>query len=216
MISTRKKDEDFLQRVRDRVGQPAAQLLVYENSGSEPLAAVYNRGLRDAENSVVVFMHDDVEIETPNVGQILSKLFDTHPSYGVIGLAGTDQFVDGVWWSVRESLYGQVKHIKPEGVRQNNYSAPLGNKLKNAVCVDGLFFAVHKRRIIKPFDEDFRGFHFYEIPFCVRNCVQGVGIGITTEIMVLHKSNGVINEDWKRERLLFLEKYHHLLPLRRP
>lgn len=216
VISTRKRDEDFIQRTRERFGHPGTEMLVFENNGSESLASLYNRGLAEALNPVVVFMHDDVEIETPNATQKLLQLFNNHPSHGVIGLAGTSQLVDGVWWSQRASLYGQVKHWKEGAARQLDYSAPLGDRLKDVVCVDGLFFAVRKDRVRKSFDEEFSGFHFYEVPFCVQNFLEGVGIGVTTKIMVLHKSSGDVNENWKQERLRFLRKYGHLLPLSRP
>ncbi len=216
VISTRKRDEEFIQRTKDRFGHPGTEMLVFENNGSESLASLYNRGLRESVNPVVVFMHDDVEIETPHATQKLLQLFNNHPNHGVIGLAGASKLVDGVWWSQRESLYGQVKHWKEGAARQLNYSAPLGDRLRDVVCVDGLFFAVRKDRVRKPFDEGFTGFHFYEIPFCVQNFLDGVGIGVTTKLMVFHKSPGEINEDWKEQRLLFLRKYGHLLPLAKP
>ena len=54
VISTRKRDEDFILRTRQRFGHLGTEMLVFENDGSESLAALYNRGLRDASNPVVL------------------------------------------------------------------------------------------------------------------------------------------------------------------
>ena len=37
----------------------------------------------------------------------------------------------------------------------NNYSGSFGDDLKDVIVVDGLFFAVHKKRILEGFDEEF-------------------------------------------------------------
>jgi len=215
VISTRKRDEEFIQRTKVRFGHPNTEMLVYENDGSSSLASLYNRGLKESTNPVAVFMHDDVEIETPDVTRKLLKLFNNNPLHGIIGLAGTNHLIDAAWWRRLGSLFGQVKLLKDGELRDLNFSPPLGDRLKNVVCIDGLFIAVHKMRVKKPFDEEFRGFHFYDIPFCVQNHIEGVGIGVTTQIMVIHKSTGDITEDWHQESRLFMSKYGHLLPLQK-
>ena len=99
------------------------------------------------------------------------------------------------------------------------YAGPEGalglahRNLKDVVTVDGLFFAVHKNRIKEKFDEEFDGFHFYDIPFCVLNHLKGVKIGVTTKIMVIHKSIGQVNEQWVNNKSIFEKKYGNNLPL---
>ena len=63
--------------------------------------------------------------------------------------------------------------------------------------LDGLFFAIDKTKIKKTFDEDFHGFHFYDISFCFRNYLEGVKIGLTTQIRVTHLSIGQTNKQWE-------------------
>ena len=86
--------------------------------------------------------------------------------------------------------------------------------MKEVVAVDGLFFAVHKQRIKESFDQEFPGFHFYDIPFCVLNYTKGVKIGVTTKILVTHKSVGMVDKKWEKNKLFFEAKYGHLLPLK--
>jgi hypothetical protein len=169
--------------------------------------------LDESVNDVVVFMHDDIDIETTGVTNKLLRLFDTHPEHGIIGLAGTDDLVSGMWWQKREKMYGQVKHEHLGKVHRNNYSGTFGDGLKDVVIVDGLFIAVHKKRIVERFDEEFPGFHFYDTPFCVLNHLKGVKIGVTTKILVVHKSVGAVDKKWEKNRLFFEAKYGHNLPL---
>lgn len=214
VISTRKIDDNYLKHVAKMFSHPKTQIIAYENDGVSSLPEVYNDGLRDSTFDIVVFMHDDLIIETTNVSKKLIKLFDTHPDYGIIGVAGTDNLMSGVWWQDRTSMYGQVRHEHNGRVHRNNYSGTFGETMKEVVVVDGLFFAVHKQRIKENFDQEFPGFHFYDIPFCVSNYTKGVKIGVTTKILLTHKSVGAVDKKWEKNRLFFEAKYGHLLPLK--
>lgn len=213
VIPTRKIDDNFLIRVGKSFSHPKTEIIAYENNGEYSLSQLYNKGLEDSTNDIVVFMHDDVEIETSNITPKIERLFERNPEYGIIGLAGTDNLVNGMWWSDRERMYGQVKHEHEGRVHRNNYSGTFGENLKEVVIVDGLFFAVHKNRIKEKFDEEFPGFHFYDLPFCVSNFKKGVKIGVTTKILVVHKSIGMIDKKWEKNKLFFESKYGDLLPL---
>jgi hypothetical protein len=82
------------------------------------------------------------------------------------------------------------------------------------VIIDGLFFAVRKSQIKKGFNEQFDGFHFYDISFCVENFLEGVKIGVTTKIELTHKSIGTTNKKWEKNKLFFEALYDKQLPLR--
>jgi hypothetical protein len=172
------------------------------------LTQVYNKGLKESVNDIVVFMHDDLILETPNMTPKIVKLFEKHPEYGIIGIAGTDKLTSGMWWQNRENMFGVVGHIH-EGKRHvNHYSKGVFNDvLKDVVIVDGLFFMVRKSLLKKEFNEQFGGFHFYDISFCVENQFEGVKIGLTTKFGVTHKSVGVTN------KLLFEALFEKRLPL---
>jgi hypothetical protein len=213
VISTRKIDDNYIKQTKRSFSHPKTQILIYENNGEYSLPQIYNKGLDESVNDIVVFMHDDIDIETTNVTKKLIRLFESHPEHGIIGLAGTNNMVSGMWWQVRESMQGQVKHEHNGKIHRNNYSGSFGDTLKDVVTVDGLFFAVHKKRILERFDEEFPGFHFYDIPFSVSNYVKGVKIGVTTKVLVIHKSIGMVNKQWEKNKLFFEAKYGHLLPL---
>jgi len=215
VISTRKIDDVYLKHVEKMFSHPKTQILIYENDGVDSLPKIYNLGLEESENDIVVFMHDDLILETPNITPKVVRLFEENPEYGIIGLAGTNNLTSGMWWQDKESMYGVVGH-EHEGKRHvNHYSKQsFGDKPKEVVIVDGLFIMVHKGRIKHKFNEEFMGFHFYDLPFCVDNHLDGIKVGVTTKIMVTHKSIGMVNKQWEKNKLFFEALYEKHFPLR--
>jgi hypothetical protein len=215
VISTRKIDDNYLKHVEKMFSHPKTQILVYENDGVSSLPEIYNEGLNEATNDIIVFMHDDLILETKNITPKVIKLFETNPEYGVIGLAGTDNLLSGMWWQDRTSMYGVVGH-EHEGKRHvNHYSKEsFSEKLKEVVVVDGLFMMVHRGRIKHKFNEQFEGFHFYDLPICIENHLDGVKVGVTTKIMVTHKSIGMVNKKWEKNKFLFEALYEKNFPLK--
>ena len=214
VISTKNIDESYREHVRKMFSQPDTEILMYENDGQMSLTQVYNKGLKESVNDIVVFMHDDLILETSNMTPKIVKLFEKHPDYGIIGIAGTDKLTSGMWWQNRENMFGVVGHIH-EGKRHvNHYSKGVFNDvLKDVVIVDGLFFMVRKSLLKKEFNEQFEGFHFYDISFCVENQFEGVKIGLTTKFGVTHKSVGITNKQWEKNKLLFEALFEKRLPL---
>ena len=181
----------------------------------ESLTKAYNRGLKQASNNIVVFCHDDLTIETKQWGNKLIKLFEKNPEYGIIGVAGTKEMASsGRWWDNPRKMYGKVAHTHEGKTWLSSYSDDLGQAIEETVIVDGLFFAVHKKRIKNSFDEEFEGFHFYDISFCFTNHLSGVKVGVTTLIRVNHQSIGMTNEQWENNRIKFSETYKDKLPVK--
>jgi hypothetical protein len=214
VISTRKIDSTYYDHVKRMFSHPNTEILMYENDGKMSLTQVYNKGLKESVNDIVVFIHDDLILETPNMTPKVVKLFEKHPQYGIIGIAGTDNLTSGRWWDNRKNMYGVVGHIH-EGKRHVNYYSKgvFNDELKDVVVVDGLFFMVRKSLLKKEFNEEFKGFHFYDISFCVDNYLDGVKIGLTTKFGVTHKSVGMTNKEWEKNKLFFEALFDKKLPL---
>lgn len=215
VISTRRIDDEYLKHVEKMFSHPKTEILIYENDGVNSLPEIYNIGLNDAKNDIIVFMHDDLILETRNITPKVIRLFEKNPDYGIIGIAGTDNLISGVWWQDRSSMYGVVGH-EHEGKRHvNHYSkGDFSEKLKEVVVIDGLFMMIHKNRIKHKFNEQFPGFHFYDLPICLENYLAGVKIGVTTKIRVTHKSIGMVDKKWEKNKLFFEALYEKNFPLK--
>jgi len=111
-------------------------------------------------------------------------------------------------------MYGIVNHESGGKKWESKYSASLSKEIDEVVVLDGVLLVVHKNRIKKNFVEDFDGFHFYDIPFCFENFLEGVKIGVMYDVRITHKSIGQTNEKWEENRIKFVEKYSEKLPQR--
>jgi hypothetical protein len=213
-FSTRKKNEKYVEHIKKTCGSSDIDLIVFENNGEKSLTKFYNEVLVNAKNDIIVFCHDDLIFETSHWGKKIIKHFKRNLEYGVIGIAGTNNLINGTWWSLKKSMHGIVNHANAIKKWTSEYSKPQGNKVKQMVVLDGLFLAVHRGRIKSDFDVTFTGFHFYDIPFCLRNHILGVKIGVVTDITLTHLSIGEVNQEWYKNKDLFEVKYKELLPIK--
>ena len=187
------------------------------NPDGVALSEIYNSMLSDekTENDIIVFVHDDVDFLKKGWGREILRLFNEHEDYGIIGVAGSAYFDEnGAWWQYKEK-YGQVLH-RHNGKSWLTAFSPLLDKDLQEVCVvDGLFIAVHRKRITKPFDMNLKGFDFYDINFCLDNFLDGkTKIGVTTNIRLAHNSIGQMREGWYTAREITNKKYEDKYPIK--
>ncbi len=182
-------------------------------NGGQSLTKAYNQGLKEAKNNIVVFCHDDITIETKQWGNKLIKQFEKNPEFGIIGVAGSKNMpISGRWWEDPKQMYGRVQHTHDGKSWLSTYSEDLGQNLEEVVTVDGVFFAVDKRRIKAEFNETVEGFHFYDVTFSFENYLKGSKSGVSTLIRVNHQSIGQTNESWEENRVKFVDSYSEHLP----
>jgi hypothetical protein len=85
-------------------------------------------------------------------------------------MAGTTDMSEiGRWWQDNTKMIGIVSHSHEGKTWENRYSANFEGDIIETVMLDGLFFVAHKERIKTRFDEDFKGFHFYDVDFTFNN-----------------------------------------------
>ncbi len=96
----------------------------------------------------------------------------------------------------------------------SKYSSSLGNQIDDVVLIDGLFIVINKKNIIETFNEEIKGFHFYDVDFSFRNFIEDVKIGVMYDVRVTHKSIGATNEEWEKNRIIFSERHKDILPVK--
>jgi len=212
--STRESKPEFTEYLKKSSGFKNLEVIEKVNNGEKSLAQVYNEVLSESKTDIVVFCHDDIYFDTTSWYSKLVKHFE-RSDFGILGMAGTTQMPSsGMWWENRKKMVGTVNHESDGKKWESKYSESFGNSIIETVVVDGLFIAVDKRKIKKNFNEDFKGFHFYDIPFCFENHIEGVKVGVITNIRITHKSIGQTNEQWEENRKLFESKYAKNLPVK--
>jgi hypothetical protein len=212
--STRKHNPEFIEYLKKSSGFKKINVIEKVNNGEKSLAQVYNEILNESETDIVVLCHDDIYFDTTSWYSKIMRHFEKS-DFGILGVAGTTYMpASGQWWEDRSKMVGIVNHEHEGKKWESKYSDSLENKIKEVVIVDGLFMVIDKRKIKKTFDEEFKGFHFYDIPFCFSNHIEGVKVGVITNIRITHKSIGMTNEEWEKNKIKFSEKYRNQLPIK--
>jgi hypothetical protein len=213
---TRESDENHTKHLIKTCGLDPKKIEVIEivNKGNRSLTECYNEILKKSTYNHVVFCHSDITLETKQWGHKLLKAFTKHSEYGIIGVAGSKNMpASGMWWENRKKMYGRVQHTHEGKTWLSTYSEDLGQEIEETVIVDGVFFAVDKRKLKCDFNEKVEGFHFYDVTFCFENHLKGTKVGVTTVVRVNHKSIGMTNESWEANRLQFAENFKENLPV---
>ena len=215
VVSTRKIDQYYLDLLKSTSGLKDLEIIPFENPDGQSLTELYNKGLVMSNSDLVLFCHDDLKFDTRNWGRKLLNHFKRDSEYGIIGIAGTRYLSKtGCWWEDFSKMHGAVYHEDGGNRWLTRYSKDIGNKLDEVVLVDGLFFCVNKKLLKNKFNEEVKGFHFYDVDFCFSNYLKGVKIGVCTDIKVTHLSIGRTNDEWENSKKVFSEKYKDNLPVK--
>lgn len=207
------EDNKFIKHIEDTIGAKH-KTVCYKNFNQFSLTQIYNMAIdeHNNENAIMVFCHNDIIFKTKQWGKDLLYKFNRF-DYQIIGVAGTTYLEDnGIWWSDRTKMCGVVEHTNGLSTWVNEYAPEKKGFIKPVILIDGLFMAVDCNDIEHKFDEEFKGFHFYDLSFCFPNYLDGCNIGVTTDIRILHKSIGMVNQQWEENRKQFVEKYKDELP----
>ena len=199
-------------------------IIPYENDGSLSLTEAYNDLWECAsvfKDAIVVFIHHDVYFKSQAWGKTILNLFNQN-ELDILGLVGADTLYEHcAWWMDREqkstATWGRIWHLIDGQEQVADYTSFVNSAkgcpiLQPVVTIDGLFIAFNPDTCLT-FDEDMKGFHFYDVSFCVRNFLAGKRLAVTETIQICHESSGNLNADWQEKRLKFYEKYGSYLPL---
>jgi len=214
--STRSTKPEFKDYLVKSSGFKKIEVIEKVNNGEKSLAEVYNEIISESKTDIVILCHDDIYFDTNAWYSKIIKHFEKS-DFGILGVAGTTSMpASGKWWEDRKKMVGIVNHESGGKKWESKYADAVGNGIIQTVIVDGLFIAIHKKRIKKTFNQEFKGFHFYDIPFCFENHLENVKVGVITNIRITHKSIGQTNQQWEDNRKLFEKKYQPNLPLKLP
>ena len=208
-------NQEFIKHIQKTCGYSAHVYHIHNPTGVA-LTKIYSDMLssQNDDSDIVIFIHDDIEFLKNGWGAEIVRLFKENKDYGIIGVAGSAQFDEsGAWWNYKKK-YGQVLHRHDGKSWLTAFSPLLKNDLQEVCVIDGLFMAVHKKRITQTFDTNIENFDYYDIDFALNNYLDGkCKIGVTTNIRLAHNSVGELKESWYKNREIVIEKYKDYFPI---
>ena len=198
--STRKHNPEFIEYLKMSSGLKNIEVIEKINTGNKSLSQTYNEIISESKTDIIVLCHDDIYFDSKKWGEKVLKQFQK-TNYGILGVAGSTFLPEsGQWWEDPSKMVGIVNHESNGKKWESRYSEDIGIKIQKTVIVDGLFIAIDKNKIKKTFDENVKGFHFYDVNFCFNNFLEGVDIGVIFNVRITHKSIGQTNEQWNENR----------------
>lgn len=209
------ENKDFLDHIRNTCECDLNVICVHNPDGLS-LSKIYADMTvnEQIDTNIIIFIHDDIEFLRKGWGKEILRLFNEHEDYGIIGVAGSAQFDENAAWWNYEKKFGQVLH-RWEGKSWLTAFSPLLDKdLQEVAVIDGLFIAIHKKRIAENFSRELEGFDFYDIYFCLANYLsKKCKIGVTTNIRLAHNSIGKLKDSWYKNRDIINEKFGNKFPI---
>ncbi len=204
-------DDGRAQRARASLsaalGDVATEFIVIRDARS--LAEAFNRILAVAAGEAVVLCHDDIEVLSPRLDLALARALER---FDIVGVAGSDR-VSGpaVLWTGHPHVHGWVSYPRGDAIEV----APLSFRsglLGGMQALDGVFLAMRgsTARALRFDERTFDGFHFYDLDFTYGAHLAGHRLGVSTDILLLHASEGRFEQSWKRYAERFLGKYPQL------
>ena len=99
VFSTKKINHNFIETIKKTSGIHNIEILPFENPGKYSLTELYNTGLVQSNNDIVLFCHDDIKFDTKNWGRKLLNHFKRNTEFGIVGVAGCRYMPkSGRWW----------------------------------------------------------------------------------------------------------------------
>jgi hypothetical protein len=208
------------QNIAQTIGVPYEVIAIDNSTGSKGICKVYNEGTQQAAYDLICYMHEDIEMLTPDWGTYVYNTFEMNKQLGALGIAGCSyKTVAPSGWVA----YGNPKVLHYNLIQSYKYTTkssehlhhnPTDEKLAKVATLDGVWICARKEAALThPFDETLlTGFHGYDIDFSLA-LYPYYDIAVTFEVLIRHFSEGRFEKEWLDISLKLADKYRNALPL---
>ncbi|TWR24051.1 hypothetical protein FPZ43_18765 [Mucilaginibacter pallidiroseus] len=207
------------ENIKDTIGVPYELIATDNRATGKGICQVYNEAAKTAKFDVLCFVHEDIEIETPNWGSKILAHFQDDPQLGLIGVAGSSYrpLTPSKWGGLGSNtafsnIYQCFKDKSKPCV--HTYDNPNNERISSVTCVDGVWLATTKKVFERfKFDEEtFDGFHLYDLDFSM-SVLQKYKVAVTFEVLIKHFSEGSYDKNWLDYTIKYYHKWNKHLPV---
>jgi hypothetical protein len=192
------------------------ELVVIDNSENKlSIFEAYNLGIARSKGNYIAFIHDDILFRSNGWGIVINEVFTKYETVGLLGVAGAKikTKMPSGWWNCPNEYkeINIIQHLQDNKVEKWEYGFE-GYKTAEVVAIDGVFMVL-KRECNLSFNEDFKGYHNYDLNISFECVNKGFKIVVTNQILIEHFSNGNINDSWYDSTYKLHKFYQKSLPL---
>ena len=180
----------------------------------------YNKGVELAHGEYLCFMHEDVVYHNKDWGRAIEQHL-SQPFVGALGVAGGCVIPRELDWRFLDYQYAyliQGAYSEEEPPRYYVSSKPKRPKLPSLTAVaaiDGVWICTRKELFSKIHFDDttFHDFHLYDSDICMQINMLGLGIFVTYDVLLEHKSMGTFSDGYRANLEIFHQKWKKQLPM---
>lgn len=176
-------DKCLLQSIKSEKRRDIEFVPIFNYNNQFTASIALNYGLTVAKGEYVIICHQDVGIK-PGTMEILDNFLT--PDIMILGASGVDlscKASDVGMWGGTKSKTLAVGTVYSSDTQSEPYWSGI-SELTKVHCVDECFFVV-KKSILTRFDNNFNGFHFYGVDFCLQARKQGYDVHAAS-IPIIH------------------------------
>ncbi len=209
--------KDVSESIKNTIGVPFEIIDIQNTNGKYGICEAYNLGASQSQYPILCFTHEDILFHTPDWGQKVSQIFDLDAKIGLLGVIGSvfQPNAPASWWdtganAIRQRIYQRYENKPSEEIIYN----PDNQLLTDVVTIDGLWFCTRKSvwEQVRFDEKNFPEFHFYDLDFATA-VFQHHRVCVTFEILVEHFSVGNLDATWRKNVVVYHQKWHKKLPL---
>lgn len=180
----------------------------------------YNKGVQQAHGEYLCFMHEDVVYHSKGWGRAVEQHL-SQPYVGALGVAGGCVVPCELDWRFLDYQYAyliQGAYSEEEPPRYYVSSKPKKPKLPSLTAVaaiDGVWICIRKELFSKIHFDDttFHDFHLYDSDICMQINMLGLGVFVTYDVLLEHKSMGAFSDEYRANLDIFHRKWKKQLPM---
>ena len=213
------KDKEFIDNINQtKDGEITIIPKICNKENGKTICQAYNEVIDESPNDIILLCHNDIVMLTDGWNKIIEDLFTNNPEYAILGTVGSNKFNCGSWLEKGGIPLGGLIQFRKNDLHRKktrpiivmfapNYRY---NDIVPSVCVDGFFMMINRKQLKAKYDEDWiKGFHFYDVEFCIDNLELGAKVGTTYKLDIGHYSDGFYNDAWNKEHDKCITKYQN-------
>ena len=212
--------ESLKLNIRDTIGVDYEIIHIDNSQHKFSIFEAYNKGVEKARGEFLCFMHEDVVYHSNNWGFVVEQHLAL-PFVGAIGVAGGCVIPNIMDWRFLEyqSVYLIQGAYTDEEKPLYYISSPAMSIKKTSLNVvaslDGVWICIRRElfRQIRFDETTFHEFHMYDTDICMQINKLGLGIFVTYDILLEHKSMGSFSDRYLANLKIFHNKWKKDLPM---